>query len=79
MEISQLDDLNSLRTAPLLSHSQEKKLLGELETAVNSEDFTKMKSLIEQFKNMQTVAANSQPPSNPGADDAIETDFSTEK
>ena len=55
------------------------ELLGELETAVNSEDFTKMKSLIEQFKNMQTVAANSQPPSNPGADDAIETDFSTEK
>ena len=32
MEINNLVDLNSLRTAPLLSSSQVKKLLGELES-----------------------------------------------
>ena len=34
MEINKLADLNSLRTAPLLSSIQENKLLGELETNI---------------------------------------------
>ena len=36
MEINKLADLNSLRTAPLLSSGQEKKLLGELETNIEN-------------------------------------------
>ena len=36
MQINKLADLNSLRTAPLLSSSQEKKLLGELETNIEN-------------------------------------------
>ena len=39
MAISKLVDLNSLRTAPLLSSSQEKKLLGELETNIFNADW----------------------------------------
>ena len=39
MEINKLADLNSLRTAPLLSSSQEKKLLGELETNIFNADW----------------------------------------
>ena len=39
MEINKLADLNSLRNAPLLSTSQEKKLLGELETNINNTDW----------------------------------------
>ena len=39
MEIKKLIDLNSLRTAPLLSISQEKKLLGELETNIYNADW----------------------------------------
>jgi len=39
MEIKKLDDLNSLRTAPLLSSNQEKKLLGELETNIYNADW----------------------------------------
>ena len=39
MEINKLADLNSLRTAPLLSIIQEKKLLGELETNINNADW----------------------------------------
>jgi len=39
MEINKLADLNSLRTAPLLSSSQENKLLGELETNINNADW----------------------------------------
>ena len=39
MEINNLVDLNSLRTAPLLSSSQEKKLLGELETNIFNADW----------------------------------------
>ena len=39
MEINKLADLNSLRTAPLLSSSQEKKLLGELETNIYNADW----------------------------------------
>jgi len=39
MEINKLADLNSLRTAPLLSSSQEKKLLGELETNIDNADW----------------------------------------
>ena len=39
MEINKLADLNSLRTAPLLSISQEKKLLGELETYIYNADW----------------------------------------
>ena len=39
MEINKLDDINSLRTAPLLSSSQEKKLLGELETNIFNADW----------------------------------------
>ena len=39
MEINKLADLNSLRTAPLLSNSQEKKLLGELETNIYNADW----------------------------------------
>ena len=39
MEINKLVDLNSLRTAPLLSNSQVKKLLEELETNIVSADW----------------------------------------
>ena len=39
MEIDRLADLNGLRTAPLLSKSQEKKLLRELETNINNADW----------------------------------------
>ena len=39
MEINKLADLNNLRTAPFLSSSQEKKLLGELETNIFNADW----------------------------------------
>jgi len=39
MEINKLVDLNSLRTAPLLSNSQVKKLLEELETNIFNADW----------------------------------------
>ena len=39
MEINKLVDLNSLRTAPQLSSSQVKKLLGELETNIFNADW----------------------------------------
>ena len=39
MEINNLVDLNSLRTAPLLSSSQIKKLLEELETNILNADW----------------------------------------
>ena len=39
MEINKLADLNSLRTAPLLSSSLEKKLLEELETNIFNADW----------------------------------------
>ena len=39
MDINKLADLNILRSAPLLSRSQEKKLLGELETNIYSADW----------------------------------------
>ena len=39
MEINKLGDLNSLRTAPLLSSNQEKKLLRELETNIYNADW----------------------------------------
>ena len=39
MEINKLADLNSLRTAPLLSSSQGNKLLGELETNIENSDW----------------------------------------
>ena len=39
MEINKLVDLNSLRTAPLLSNNQVKKLLGELETNIFNADW----------------------------------------
>ena len=39
MEISKLADLNSLRTAPLLSSNQIKKLLQELETNIFNADW----------------------------------------
>ena len=39
MDINKLADLNSLRSAPLLSSSQEKKLLGELETNIYNADW----------------------------------------
>ena len=39
MEINKLIDLNSLRTAPLLSNSQIKKLLEELETNIFKADW----------------------------------------
>ena len=39
MNINKLADLNSLRTAPFLSISQEKKLLGELETNIYNADW----------------------------------------
>ena len=39
MEINKLFDLNSLRTAPLLSNSQVKKLLEELETNIFNADW----------------------------------------
>ena len=39
MEIKKLADLNSLRTSPLLSNSQVKKLLEELETNIFNADW----------------------------------------
>ena len=39
MEINKLVDLNSLKTAPLLSSSQKKKLLKELETNIFNADW----------------------------------------
>ena len=39
MEINKLTDLNSLRTAPLLSSSQQNKLSGELETNIDNADW----------------------------------------
>ena len=39
MEINELADLNSLRTAPLLSSRQEKKLLEELENNIYNADW----------------------------------------
>ena len=39
MEINELADLNSLRTAPLLNSSQEKKLLVELEANIYNADW----------------------------------------
>ena len=39
MEINKLVDLNSLRTAPLLTNIQEKKLLKELETNIFNADW----------------------------------------
>ena len=39
MEINKLVDLNSLRTAPQLSNSQEKKLLEELEANIFNADW----------------------------------------
>ena len=39
MEINNLVDLNSLRTAPQLSNSEVKKLLGELEANIFSADW----------------------------------------
>ena len=39
MEINKLVDLNNLRTAPQLSNSQEKKLLGELEANIFNADW----------------------------------------
>ena len=39
MEINKLVELNSLRTAPLLSSNQEKKLLGELEINIYNADW----------------------------------------
>ena len=39
MEINRLDDLKSLRTAPLLSSSQENKLFGELEANIENADW----------------------------------------
>ena len=39
MEIKKLVDLNNLRTAPQLSNSQEKKLLGELEANIFNSDW----------------------------------------
>ena len=39
MEINKLVDLNSLRTAPLLSNNQVKKLLEELETNILNADW----------------------------------------
>ena len=39
MEINKLADLNSLRTAPLLSSNQQKKLLGELENNIYHADW----------------------------------------
>ena len=39
MEINKLADLNSLRTAPLLNSSQEKKLLVELEAKIYNADW----------------------------------------
>ena len=39
MEINKLVDLNSLRTAPLLSNIQEKKLLEELESNIFNADW----------------------------------------
>ena len=39
MEINRLDDLKSLRTAPLLSSSQENTLFGELEANIENADW----------------------------------------
>jgi molecular chaperone DnaK len=53
-------------------------LASDLQSAIDSEDFSKMKSLIEQFKATQNPVSADSGTSN-AADEAIETDFSTEK
>ncbi len=42
MDIYKLADLNGLRSAPLLSRSQEKKLLVELQTNIYNADLIKI-------------------------------------
>jgi len=53
-------------------------LASDFQASIDNEDFAKMKSLIEQFKATQNQPNPANAGSNP-PDDAIETDFSTEK
>ena len=53
-------------------------LSAELETALKEENYSVVKDLITKFNNLQSAASAAQPSSAPN-DDAIETDFSSEK
>ena len=53
-------------------------LLAEFETALKEENYGVVKDLITKFNNLQSAASAAQPSSAPN-DDAIETDFSSEK
>ena len=60
MDINKLDDLNFLRTAPLLSNSQVKKLLEELETNISNADWITVgimaPSDTQAFRALQTIS-----------------------
>ena len=60
MEIKKLVDLNGFRTAPLLSNSQVKKLLEELETNISNADWITVgimaPSDTQAFKALQTIS-----------------------
>jgi hypothetical protein len=51
-------------------------LLSEFDAAIQKEDYAALKDLITQFNNLQ---AQNTAQTGSGPDDAIETDFSTEK
>ena len=53
-------------------------LSAELETALKEENYSVVKDLITKFNNLQSAASAAQPSPAPN-DDAIETDFSSEK
>jgi molecular chaperone DnaK len=54
-------------------------LLSELETAIQQDNYQSMKDLVTKFNNLAAAAASSAASNPTGNDDAIETDFSTEK
>ena len=60
MEINKLADLNSLRTAPLLSSIQEKQLLGELETNIYNADWITIgimaPSITKAIESLQSIS-----------------------
>ena len=55
MEINKLVDLNSLRTAPLLSNSQVKKLFDELELNILNSDFDAIEALKSISKKYSSI------------------------
>jgi molecular chaperone DnaK len=54
-------------------------LISDLETAIKQEDYTSMKTLMEQGMEILKAGMDGPDPSNPADGDAIETEFSSEK